>query len=177
MALQRSAVAAEVISVMFRARVRVSPSIFSPTTIDAQSVQQGDLSKSLAPALQALRVWTRALSNVSRLSARESTSYSVDRPFDSDTTPTIDLKAPMREMITGARRRQPIHLTAQNGGLVWSLAEVGRVSFVASSYLPLIVCHSHWYPLYCKLLYCIRFEGRLNRLNTLHRKRSNWLKT
>lgn len=85
---------------------------------------QGDLARALVPAMQALRIWTRALGNVSRLSARET----VVEPMSfspSSATAKVDPLAPLPDVVTPTRRRQPISLAAQNGGLVWSLADVG----------------------------------------------------
>ena len=86
---------------------------------------QGDLTSSLNPAMQALRVWNRALANISRLSvAQESTAETKGAtPFASTVT---DLQAPLPDH-ADASRRKPVQLSSQNSGLVWSLSDVSSL--------------------------------------------------
>lgn len=75
--------------------------------------------------MQALRLWSRALANISRLSNREQTTVDIEPPVVF-TAPPIDLQNPIVEL--PSRKRNTVALTSQNSGLVWSVAEVSRLS-------------------------------------------------
>lgn len=71
--------------------------------------------------MQALRVWTRVLNNISRLSAQEQPTSDASSAFTSSTT---DKNAPLADFPNGSRKRQPAPSSGPNAGLVWQVSEV-----------------------------------------------------
>lgn len=74
--------------------------------------------------MQALRVWTRALNNVSRLSAQEPPASDPSSAFTSLAT---DKNAPLADFPNGSRKRQRGPSSGPNAGLVWQVSEVCRL--------------------------------------------------
>ena len=101
--LQRVATAAGVCSVMLQ--------------------RKGDLARSLNPALQALRVWTRALSNISRLSAKESPITVADAATAFTAPSTGVSKAALPEHAAATGKKYGVSLNGPSAGLSWQLGD------------------------------------------------------
>lgn len=86
---------------------------------------QGDLNRAITSALQAMRVWSRATSNLSRLSTADAPSApGANGVFTSTST---DPKAPLPEHPPSARKRRLVTATGPHASLSWQLAEVSAL--------------------------------------------------
>ncbi|KAM0787440.1 hypothetical protein ACM66B_003520 [Microbotryomycetes sp. NB124-2] len=87
---------------------------------------KGELVRSLEPAMQSMRVWTRALSNVNRLAAqpvstkRSETAERGSDTFDSDAR---DPKAALPEHPSASRKKFPVLSSGPYSTVAWHLAE------------------------------------------------------
>ncbi|KAM0746055.1 hypothetical protein T439DRAFT_384325 [Meredithblackwellia eburnea MCA 4105] len=121
MKLQRGATAAGVFSLMIQ--------------------RKGELVRSLGPALQAMRLWGRAVQNISRLAPPSSPSanksHTSSSAVDSFTsTPPVNPREPLPEFPTVARKRvQPAKVQWPSTGLAWQLSENLILSFLRVGYL------------------------------------------
>ncbi|ORY92414.1 peptidase family C50-domain-containing protein [Leucosporidium creatinivorum] len=114
--LQRCALAAGVSSVLFQRR--------------------GDLNRSLASALQAMRVWCRASANLARLSTTESKASTPTNEAATFTSVATDPNAPLPEHPPASTRKRTAVSTGPHASLSWELAEAfgGAILRVATLY-------------------------------------------
>lgn len=84
-------------------------------------LDQGELARSLGPALQSMRLWTRAVANASRLnlSDRASTTAADHTTFDSART---NPNAPLPDH-PASQRKFTVTAVGPNAALSWLLAE------------------------------------------------------
>ncbi|CEQ40338.1 SPOSA6832_01949 [Sporobolomyces salmonicolor] len=101
--LQRAANAARVCSVMLQ--------------------RKGDLARSLAPATQSMRVYQRALNNVSRLTPSLRASSPDSDPSDTFIAPRIDHVTPLNDLVPASRKRNRFGPGVPQAGVSWQLAE------------------------------------------------------
>ncbi|GAA5868801.1 hypothetical protein JCM1840_005124 [Sporobolomyces johnsonii] len=100
--LQRTATAASVCSVMLQ--------------------RKGDLARSLAPATQAMRVYQRALNNISRLTPSSKPSPD-SNPSDTFTAPPNDHVTPLNDLVPASRKRNGFGSGGPQAAVSWQLAE------------------------------------------------------
>ncbi|GAA5908652.1 hypothetical protein JCM5296_006001 [Sporobolomyces johnsonii] len=101
--LQRTATAASVYSVMLQ--------------------RKGDLARSLAPATQAMRVYQRALNNISRLTPSAKPSSPDSNPSDTFTAPPNDHVTPLNDLVPASRKRNGFGSGGPQAAVSWQLAE------------------------------------------------------
>ncbi|GAA5958016.1 hypothetical protein JCM21900_004746 [Sporobolomyces salmonicolor] len=101
--LQRAANAARVCSVMLQ--------------------RKGDLARSLAPATQSMRVYQRALNNISRLTPSLRASSPDSDPSDTFIAPRTDHVTPLNDLVPALRKRSRFGPGGPQAGVSWQLAE------------------------------------------------------
>ena len=84
---------------------------------------QGDLARSLAPAMQAVRLYNRALGNISRLTATQTTSREEAATFDA---PPSDHLTPLNDFPPQPKTPTDISAVGAHAGLSWQIAEVSH---------------------------------------------------
>jgi len=90
---------------------------------------QGDLNRSLASALQAMRVWCRASANLARLSGAETKAAPPATESATLTSVVSDPNAPLPEHPPTSTRKRTVVSTGPHASLSWQLAEVSSCLF------------------------------------------------
>lgn len=134
--LQRASLASSVCSLILQRKVRLSlllSCFLEPRSLSSRC-PQGELSRSVAPAMQAMRLGTRALNNMSRLAPSP-----VISPPATDSTfsaPPVDHKTALADAAPINKRKAGTTLPGGgHAGLSWQLSEVRplpRTSLFAS---------------------------------------------
>lgn len=122
LALKRAALGAQLCSYLLHRKA----SFALPNMVDlANAHAQADLARAIEPALQAMRVWTRALSNISRLSAPEFTAQKTRA--DTFQATASDPNEALSEFPAASRKRHVVQSNGAHGALSWQLANVSRL--------------------------------------------------
>ncbi|KAK4053371.1 separin protein [Microbotryomycetes sp. JL201] len=115
------------VSIRVQGRTRVLQRAASAATTCSLILQQkGDLVRSLDPAMQSMRLWTRALSNINRLATRlnkKAEANGTEDAADAFDCGLRDMQAPRTEFQTTTRKKLPILNGGIHATMAWRLVE------------------------------------------------------
>lgn len=127
---------------------------------------QGDLNRSLASALQAMRVWCRASANLARLSAAEAKAAPPATEAATFTSDVTDPNAPLPEHPPTSTRKRSAVSTGPHASLSWQLAEVSYQSARRRTLANPLLCRLSVAPSFVSLR-CTQLEGHRRLLSTM----------
>ncbi|GAA5845459.1 hypothetical protein JCM5353_003517, partial [Sporobolomyces roseus] len=105
---------------------------FASSVYSVMLQRRGDLARSLAPAMQAVRLYNRALGNISRLETSQKASRDQVPLF---TAPPNDHITPLNDFPSQSRKPTDITAGGAHAGLSWQIAEQLAQSIIRASNL------------------------------------------